>query len=197
LFKEYEVKVHVRNVNETSKLLKKEAILLKRVVQLDIYYDYMKKLFSKDEHLRLRIEYEADNKQVRYIEFTWKGPRQGRNIEIRRDISVQVLPNDLKNLKRILEKLGFKPLVIIRKLRERYKMNNIELEFDKQVELIKNGNKSIPLGSFLQASIETYMQKNHKTIKNKLWKYLHKLGFKHNDWIEKSYIELAIEKLEK
>lgn len=197
MFKEYEVKVTVHNANEISKLLERKAMLLKRVVQLDTYYDYMKKLFLKDEHLRLRMEYEINNKQVRYVEFTWKGPRQGKNIEIRKDISIQVLPDDLKNLKRILGKLGFKPLVTIKKLRERYKMNNIELEFDKQVEVVKNENESIPLGSFLQASIETYMQKNHKNIKNKLWKYLHKLGFKHEDWIEKSYIELALEKLEK
>jgi len=197
VFKEYEIKVHVRDINKTSKFLKKEAILLKRAVQFDIYYDCMKKLFSKDEHLRLRIECELNSKEVKYVEFTWKGPRQGENVEIRRDISIQVSPVDLKNLKRILEKLGFKPLVTIRKLRERYKMNNIELEFDRKVELIKNEKKSIPLGAFLQASIETYMRKNHKTIKNKLWKYLHKLGFKYNDWVEKSYIELALEKLEK
>jgi len=197
VFKEYEVKVRVHDINKTSKFLKKEAILLKRVVQFDIYYDYMKKLFSKDEHLRLRIEYELNTKEVKYVEFTWKGPRRGENIEIRSDISIQVSPLDLKNLKRILEKLEFKPLATIRKLRERYKMNNIELEFDKQVELIKNEKKSIPLGAFLQASIETYTQKNHETIKNKLWKYLHKLGFKHKDWVEKSYIELALEKLEK
>jgi len=196
LFKEYEVKVVVRDVDKISKMIKENSLLLKKIVQFDTYYDHKKTLFLKDEHLRLRAEYDQDSRQVKHVELTWKGPRQGKNIEIREDISIQILPDDLKNLERILKRLGFEPLAVIKKIRERYRVNNIELEFDKNVELIKTKDKSVFLGSFLQASVETSIEQDPRNIKNKLWRYLGKLGFKYSDWIGKSYIELALEKLE-
>jgi len=196
LFKEYEVKVVVRNVDKISKMIKENSLLLKKIVQFDTYYDHKKTLFLKDEHLRLRAEYDQDSRQVKHVELTWKGPRQGKNIEIREDISIQILPDDLKNLERILKRLGFEPLAVIKKIRERYRVNNIELEFDKNVELIKTKDKSVFLGSFLQASVETSIEQDPRNIKNKLWRYLGKLGFKYSDWIGKSYIELALEKME-
>ena len=196
MFKEYEVKVVVRNVDKISKMIKENSLLLKKIVQFDTYYDHKKTLFLKDEHLRLRAEYDQDSRQVKHVELTWKGPRQGKNIEIREDISIQILPDDLKNLERILKRLGFEPLAVIKKIRERYRVNNIELEFDKNVELIKTKDKSVFLGSFLQASVETSIEQDPRNIKNKLWRYLGKLGFKYSDWIGKSYIELALEKME-
>ena len=177
-------------------MIKENSLLLKKIVQFDTYYDHKKTLFLKDEHLRLRAEYDQDSRQVKHVELTWKGPRQGKNIEIREDISIQILPDDLKNLERILKRLGFEPLAVIKKIRERYRVNNIELEFDKNVELIKTKDKSVFLGSFLQASVETSIEQDPRNIKNKLWRYLGKLGFKYSDWIGKSYIELALEKLE-
>jgi len=196
LFKEYEVKVVVRDVDKISKMIKENSLLLKKIVQFDTYYDRKKTLFLKDEHLRLRVEYDQDSRQVKHVELTWKGPRHGKDIEIREDISIQILPDDLKNLERILKRLGFEPLAVIKKIRERYRVNNIELEFDKNVELIKTKDKSVFLGSFLQASVETSIEQDPRNIKNKLWRYLGKLGFKYSDWIGKSYIELALEKLE-
>lgn len=195
LFKEYEVKVSVHDINKISKRIKGSASLLKTVVQLDIYYDYEKTLFLKDEHFRLRVEYEQDSGEVKHVELAWKGPRQGKYIEVREDISVQILPIDLENLKIMLKKLEFKPFVIIKKIRERYRIDGIELEFDKNVELVKAKGETVPLGSFLQASVETSLNQDHGNVKKQLWEYLSKLGFKHNDWVEKSYIELALERL--
>lgn len=177
-------------------MIKENSLLLKRIIQLDTYYDHRKTLFLKDEHLRLRVEYDQDSRQVKCVELTWKGPRQGKNIEIREDISIQILPDDLRNLERILQRLGFEPLVLIKKMRERYRVNDIELEFDKNVEIVKNEEKTLLLGSFLQASIETSAEQDPKKIKKKLWRYLGKFGFKYSDWTGKSYIELALERLE-
>jgi len=195
LFKEYEVKVLVRDANKISKRIRKNSLLLKTVVQLDIYYDHKRILFSKDEHFRLRVEYDQDSGEVKNVELAWKGPRQGRHIEVREDISVQILPSDIENLKEMLKKLGFKPLVIIKKTRERYRIDDIELEFDKNVELVKAKGETTPLGSFLQASIETSINQDSENVKKQLWGYLSKLGFGHSDWVEKSYIELALERL--
>jgi len=196
LFKEYEVKVLVQDPDYLSKVLKKDALLLKTVLQIDTYYDCKKILFLNDEHLRLRVEYDQDGKEVKYVELAWKGPRQGENIEIREDVSVQILSSDFENLDKILEKLEFKPFVAIKKIRERYRTDNIELEFDKTVELVKAKGGTIPLGSFLQASIETSLRQDSEYVKEHLWKYLSKLGFKRSDWVGKSYIEIALEKLE-
>lgn len=177
-------------------MIKENSLLLKKVVQFDTYYDHQKTLFLKDEHLRLRVEYDQDSRQAKHVELTWKGPRQGKEIEIREDISIQILPDDLKNLERIFKRLGFEPLAVIKKIRERYRVDDIELEFDKNVELIKTKDESVFLGSFLQASVETSIEQDPKNIKNRLWRCLGKLGFKYSDWIGKSYIELVLEKLE-
>ena len=189
------MKVPVHDINKISKRIKGSASLLKTVVQLDIYYDYKKTLFLKDEHFRLRVEYDQDSREVKHVELAWKGPRRGKYIEVREDISVQILPSDLENLKRILKKLEFKPFAIIKKTRERYRIDGIELEFDKNVELVKAKGETSPLGSFLQASLETSLNQDPENVKKQLWEYLSKLGFKHSDWVEKSYIELALERL--
>lgn len=164
--------------------------LLKKVNQFDTYYDYSDhELTKKNIHLRIRKEYN-DRMNFLRAEFSYKGSPTGDLIEIRPDTSIQFVSKDEVNkLETILNRLGYLKLVLFNKKRERWKLEGIELEIDKEITG-DDGDSCIELGSFCQASLETENNVIKEDTEKLLWKILFKLGYKTKDYEKKSYIEL-------
>ena len=202
VFKEFEIKLAADGrIKEVKEQLHKLGFSQsKDVIQFDYYYDDGKKLYEKDELLRIRFEYTPSNELI-YCQWTWKGPRPTKRTDLREDHSIDISVDQAEDLRTILEKLGFKVLVAFRKVRTRYErsLDEIEIEFDKEVVLLHEGKK-IPMGSFLQVSLESELPEdlNVKELEKKLWgNYAMRLGFSEKDRIDTTYVEIALELLKR
>jgi len=201
VFKEFEIKLSANNRIEQIKerLFEFGFVQTKDVVQEDYYFDVGKKLFEKDERLRIRFEYTPSN-QLNYCQWTWKGSRPTQNTDVREDHSIDIPIDQAKNLQILIEKLGFEVLVAFRKVRTRYKIDEseIEIEFDEKVTLLHE-DKEIPMGSFLQVSLESELPEdiNVNELEKDLMDYAKLLGFSEKDRIDTTYVEIALEKLKK
>jgi predicted adenylyl cyclase CyaB len=197
-FREYEAKVLVKNTQKLSeKLHELGATLLKRALQRDCYYDLNYRLAKKDQLLRIRIEEDIDNKHFSLGEFSWKSGRKGENYEVRKDISIPLSSlKSVSTLERLIEKLGFRKLVSLIKHRERWRLDEVEFEFDKNITAQAINRPLREIGSYLQATIETEIDLD-ATIEQLLWTALENLGFGKSQSIKESYIELYLQDLKK
>jgi len=170
---------------------------LKEVTQFDTYYDFENlELTKKDVNLRIRKEFNANNDFVN-AEFSFKGSRRGKFIEIRPDISIQFLSEtEINKLDIILKKLGYRRLILFIKQRERWKLGTIEFEIDKKI-IAEDETVKIDIGSFCQATIETNKDVEDGEINKILWKSLNRLGYDFENFEERSYIELYFIKKKK
>ncbi|MFX1520379.1 MAG: CYTH domain-containing protein [Promethearchaeota archaeon] len=203
VFKEFEIKLaadgRIKEIKE--QLHKLSFTQSKDVIQFDYYYDVgNRKLYEKDERLRIRLEY-TPSKELIYCQWTWKGPRPTKNTDLREDHSIDIPVDQAEDLRTILEKLGFKVLVAFRKVRTRHErsLDDVEIEFDEEVVLI-HGGKEIPMGSFLQVSLESELPEDLsvKELERKLWEnYAMRLGFSEKDRIDTTYVEIALELLKR
>jgi adenylate cyclase class 2 len=89
----------------------------------DLYFAHPAKDFGKtDEALRLRKKNDA-------AELTYKGPRiKSENIKAREEVSVDV-GSDLA-AQRIVERLGFKEICVVRKRRKSYIYDKLRVDLD-------------------------------------------------------------------
>jgi predicted adenylyl cyclase CyaB len=202
MFKEFEIKLAADGrIKEIKEQLHKLGFTQsKDVIQFDYYYDVVgqRKLYTNDERLRIRLEY-TPLKDLRYCQWTWKGPRPTRETDIREDHPIDIPVDQAENLRIVLEKLGYEVLVAFRKVRTRYKIaeSEIEIEFDEKVTLLHE-DKEIPMGSFLQVSLESELPDNidvNELEKELMENYAKPLGFSESDRIDTTYVEIALEKL--
>ncbi|MHA1381166.1 MAG: CYTH domain-containing protein [Candidatus Helarchaeota archaeon] len=198
IFHEYEVKIRLDDPSKlTSEIKKLNGKILKEVTQFDTYYDFENlELTKKDVNLRIRKEFNANNDFVN-AEFSFKGSRRGKFIEIRPDISIQFLSEtEINKLDIILKKLGYRRLILFIKQRERWKLGTIEFEIDKKI-IAEDETVKIDIGSFCQATIETNKDVEDGEINKILWKSLNRLGYDFENFEERSYIELYFIKKKK
>jgi len=202
-FREYEVMVPVNDTEEMEKQLESMgAIKVKRVLQIDNYYDFLPlKLSKKDELLRIREEYDQSSKEFLEGEFSWKSARRGikEYYEVRDDISVKIKEKrNLDSLHKILNKLGIEIIVKLKKVRDRWtlKKDNYVVDFEFDKEIIAQGLRMPErnIGSFIQATIETSEDIKDEMVKKLLWKVLEKeLNYKYEDFEPRSYIEIYLD----
>lgn len=202
-FREYEIKVQVRDVEKLeNNLTEIGAQKIKSVVQIDRYFDFLPlKISKKDELLRLRIELDQKTRAFIGGEFSWKSGRRGieENFEVRDDISIPLKgENEIRKLKEILNKLVLQVLARLEKTRDRWILKDdkdeIEFEFDKRI-IVSSLNKKnkTDIGGFIQATIETSKEISDLEAKNILWKILKsKLNFTEHDFEPRSYIEIYL-----
>jgi predicted adenylyl cyclase CyaB len=196
-FREYEAMVYIENDQELiEKFQNLNATLLQQVFQRDNYYDLNYKLVKKDELLRLRIEETIEAHEFIDAEFSWKSGRKGTQYEVREDISIPLQQEEtVPTLEEILSRLGFKKLAWLTKYRDRWRLNNIDFEFDKQIEAQVINRPNLQMGSYLQATIETEDDYIPEEMENLLWDALEKFGFNRSQFHRESYIELYLQKL--
>ncbi|MDD1779123.1 MAG: CYTH domain-containing protein [Candidatus Helarchaeota archaeon] len=196
-FQEYEAMVFIENESAiTEKFRNLNATLLNQAFQRDNYYDLNYKLAKKDELLRIRIEETIDAHEFLGAEFSWKSGRKGTQYEVREDISIQLpTKENILPLEEILSRLGFKKLAWLTKYRDRWRLNEVDFEFDKYIEAQVINRPNLKIGSYLQATIETETNYSSAEMETLLWTELQKLGFNRSEFHRTSYIELYLQKL--
>lgn len=128
---EVEIKVSIKDEN-SEKLLKKVLDLgfqkTETKEQIDTYFNGIDRDFQiTDEALRIRRSKNIDsNEEQTYV--TYKGKKLDGISKTREEIEVEVLEMD--SMYKIFEKLGFKPVEPVRKMREIYQNGDIEVSFD-------------------------------------------------------------------
>jgi adenylate cyclase class 2 len=92
--------------------------------QRDVYYSPVDRDFGKTDEA-LRIRYGKGD-----VTLTYKGPRlTSHELKAREEVNVQVESG--KDLEIILQRLGFIPVYIVEKQRERYDWEGVEISLDE------------------------------------------------------------------
>ncbi|ADG13561.1 class IV adenylate cyclase [Methanocaldococcus infernus] len=167
---EIEVKAKIDDKERVVKaLLSLGFTFLRKEFHEDIYFNGIDRDFKEtDEALRVR------DSNGKYF-LTYKGPKLDKISKSREEIEVEV--KDKEKMIKILEKLGFKKVRVIKKVREVYKLNDITACID-EVE---------GLGLFLELEKEGSLEDVEKLLN-----ILDKLNLR-NNIIRKSYLELLEE----
>ncbi|MDK2789512.1 MAG: adenylate cyclase, class 2 [Methanothermococcus sp.] len=128
---EVEVKARLNEdeINELiSKLLDMGFKRIEKKEEVDVYFNGIDRDFSvTDEALRVRKSLKMDTGQVKFY-VTYKGPKLDNVSKTREEIEVTV--DNGAAIHKIFEKLGFKPVKPIKKLREIYSKDDIEVSID-------------------------------------------------------------------
>ncbi len=160
-------------VRERFKFMRKE-------VHEDIYYQHPCRDFSKtDEALRIRIKRFNGHFEVF---LTYKGPKLDTMSKTRKEIEVPI--SDVDAYSALLSYLGFKEVLTIRKVREKYYVEKgVTITLD-EVE---------GLGKFIEIEKLVKEGENIQKEVRKLRMILKNLGVEKFE--RKSYLELLLEKL--
>ncbi len=171
-FKKEEVPNFIRKLEDIGfeRLIKKEEV--------DTYFNGIDRDFRKtDEALRVRKSLNLDRGYVKYY-ITYKGPKMDDISKTREEIEIQV--SDGENAKRIFEKLGFKPIMPITKIREVYIRDGIEVSID-EIEGI---------GTFIEFEKIVESESEKSNAMNDLLNLMKSLNISKNNLIKTSYLEL-------
>lgn len=111
-----------------SCISKKYGSPSEEITQIDIYFQSpVCDFWRTDEALRLRqIESESS---IEKIEITYKGPKQGRSMKVRDEITIEASNRDKAIT--ILQKLGFEIFTTIKKKRLNWIQNDVTISLDK------------------------------------------------------------------
>ena len=157
---EIELKLRIREPPDLSNYKK-----IYEGIEVDTYYNHPCRDFSRtDEALRIRRRTGFEKAIL-----TYKGPRAPSKVKIREEIELEV---DEDKAKKLLERLGFKPIAVIKKRREVYIVDGAYVTIDR-VEGI---------GLFMEIEAES----EEKVLS--VWKKLGKIG----EIEEKTYLELFL-----
>jgi adenylate cyclase class 2 len=172
---EVEVKARADHEKVRPILKKIGAVKVKTEIQSDTYFAAPHRDFAKtDEALRIRS---LDGQSV----VTYKGPKLDKVSKTREEFET---PIDEVIFTKILHALGFKEAGVVRKTREVYEAEEINVSLDS-VE---------SLGEFLEVEIMAESEKELETARHKLFDFLKQFGFGEKDSIRVSYLEMVLEK---
>ncbi len=178
---EVELKVAFKRENLPNFIRKLEDLGFKRIIkkkETDTYFNGIDRDFRKtDEALRVRESINLDKGYVRYY-ITYKGPKMDKISKTREEIEVQVSNGD--DAKKIFEKLGFKPVKPIVKIREIYKRDGIEISIDD----VEN------VGTYIEFEKIVKSESEKSDAINNLLNLMKSLNISKNNLIKTSYLEL-------
>lgn len=180
---EVEIKVKINNFEEIKEKVSKMGKLIKSIKQIDDYYiPCHRNFFAKKPHpiewLRIRTN---PNKVILEYDRSINQKDDGDNDYVE-EYETEILNE--KELRKILEFLDFKKVIMIEKQREYWMCGKIEIALDK----IKG------LGDFIEAEAKGDF-KNEKEAKKECINFLENLGIKdiEKKHIKKGYPELFLE----
>ena len=178
------LKVYFSNDSMISNISKKFGTPTEEITQNDTYFTSpIRDFWISDEALRLRHILNVSGQEK--IEITYKGPKQGKSMKIREEITIEA--SNSNNAKKILQNLGFQVFAKIKKKRTNWSKNNFVISFDRVEDL----------GSFLEIETTTTLERSEEITKSKE-KIIHLAREIIPNWSgedeRKSYLELKIEK---
>ncbi len=173
---EAEIKVSVDDLsNVRNRLRELKATFITIDEEADVYFNHPLRDFAQtDEALRVRRT-GADG-----ISVTYKGPKFRLETKTREEISVIV--GDYDAFIKILKCLDFKPIATILKVREKWKLRDVNVYLDE----VKG------LGSFVELEAEVKSGSSLSKFEDKLFKILDLLGLNKHRSTRKSYLELIL-----
>ncbi|MGP3667525.1 MAG: class IV adenylate cyclase [Candidatus Bathyarchaeota archaeon] len=174
---EVEVKVRVEDLAKVEANLKKlMATEVSYGVQEDLYFNAPHRNFMiTDEALRIR---KSNGKCF----LTYKGCRVDNQAKTREELEVEV--EDFDKIKLILERLGFKPLYLIKKMRKTFQFENLKINLDNVEKL----------GSFVEVEGFAENEKEREITVENVKKVLLKLNLHDKKLEDKTYLELFLQK---
>uniref|UniRef100_A0A7C3MBQ7 Class IV adenylate cyclase n=1 Tax=Archaeoglobus fulgidus TaxID=2234 RepID=A0A7C3MBQ7_ARCFL len=167
-----EVEVKFPYSRDAEEKVRKIAKPVAEKFEHDVYFSHPCRDFAlTDEAIRIRRDAEG-------ITLTYKGPKVDAETKSREEIKVRV--DDFDAASRIFEKLGFKPVAEVKKIRRIYGFEDAIICID-DVE---------GLGKFVEIEIEA----ENLEVKEKVFQIARLLGYSKNDSIRESYLELILQK---
>jgi adenylate cyclase class 2 len=140
--------------------------------QRDTYYAHPQRSFAEtDEALRLRESWGR-------AELTYKGPKVDAATKTREELTVTAEP--AMTAAHLLERVGFRPVAVVAKWRETWKVRGMEVALD-EVE---------GLGSFVEVEARTEQAADVPRLREEVLGLLQELGGKES--IRASYLELLL-----
>ncbi len=166
---EVEAKFPLKEPEKLKKVLLKRGSFLKKKVEEDVYFNSPSRDFRKsDEALRVRRDEEG-------VTITYKGPKLDEETKTREEIKIKV--DSFERAVKLFERLGFKPVRSVKKVRELYDVDGVLVCVDHVFDL----------GDFVEFEVES---DDIEKAKEKIFKLARELGFKREDSLRESYLEM-------
>ena len=167
-----EVEAKFPYVEGVEEKVREIAELIIEKYEHDVYFAHPCRDFAQtDEAIRIRRDVEG-------ITLTYKGPKVDAETKSREEIKLKV--KDFESARRILERLGFKPVAEVKKFRKIYGFGDAIICVDEVEDL----------GKFVEIEIEA----ENLGVKEKVFHIAEQLGYSREDSIRESYLELILQK---
>jgi adenylate cyclase class 2 len=168
---EIEIKSPCDDLDEVERrLIGRGAAFHGEVEQADLYLSHPCRDFARtDEALRLRREGDS-------VALFYKGPKLDPGSKTREELSVNV--PDPEAMRAILDRLGFRPVAEVRKIRRNYGLGRIEASLDRVAGL----------GGYVELEVQDLPIEEGRSMLLSLMK---ELGLERTE--RRSYLELLLE----
>ena len=174
--REIEIKVRVRNAEQTLATLEKQGIRLSEPKkQHDVVYGWPDALENNPAFCWLRIRTENDTRHILTLK---------RNVTTALDsIEHETIVEDAKETAAIITQLGYVEYSDITKIRRKGHYGDIEICYDELPEL----------GTYLEAEKLCAEDVDYATVEAELWAFLSTLGVSKNDEETNAYDVLIVQ----
>ena len=180
---EVEIKLKVHNKEQLEHSLKQQGFTAVRlVVETDTYYTAVHHDFAKlDEALRIRtVKDQISGKETAVI--TFKGAKLDQVSMTRQELETEV--GDAKTARKILESIGFQPVIPVEKQRQYFHRGNMTACSDS----VKG------LGDYLELEILTDSEEKRTVALHKIENTLKQLRYSMQETTRTSYLSLLMNK---
>ena len=176
---ELKVKVDKEEVEDLSHKLRELGFKRYGIVEeIDTYFKGIDRDFREtDEALRIRESIDLERGDRRYY-LTYKGPKLDSISKTREEYQVKVEDGDTTKI--ILEKLGFKKVPPLRKVREIYKKDDVTVSIDRVEDI----------GYFLEFEKSVKSESEREGAIRELMDLIRTLDLDEGRLIRASYLEL-------
>ena len=196
---EVEIKIQISDPTVLRQEFEKQGGMYKlSLIHEDTYYNMpkgMRNLAKTDEALRIRnsIEYNRNNKYKNEISesyLTYKGKKIDKISKSRQEVEVKF--ENAKELREIFFTLGFREIYTIKKERDLYEFEYKENKIEALIDYLPILNNY-----FLEVELSAESHKELGIKRDILFDFLSLFGYKEEDSIRESYLELIIKNLGK
>jgi len=181
---EIEIKVKIASIEEMAGTLEAAgAIFGGDLVHEDYYFDKPEKLGSfalTDEALRMRVSRNV-SQRIEQCFVTYKGGKVDSTTKTREEIEVGV--DDGQKMRDIIKKIGFREIIVVKKDRKNYTMDDISIMLDR-VQYLDD--------PYMEVEIVADDPEALDSTREKLFSFLEQLGFSRDDSERRSYLELVL-----
>ncbi|NMC08642.1 MAG: class IV adenylate cyclase [Candidatus Lokiarchaeota archaeon] len=181
---EIEIKARIASIEEMARTITSAGAEFDcDLVHVDYYFDKPAKLGSfarTDEALRLRVS-RNETRGVEEAFLTYKGPKVDATTKTREEIDVGVA--DAGKVRQLLSMIGFKEVIVIKKVRKHYHHGDVSIMLD----LVEG----LP-GPYMEVEIVVADEATLAARREQLFAYLEGVGIGRDASERRSYLELVL-----